>query len=80
MKNSGGILAALLGGAVVGAALGILLAPDKGSETRAKIVDEFDTTKEKVVEALKKTGINLTTNDLEDLVDDIKSEVQDVTA
>lgn len=77
MKNTGGVLAALLGGAVVGAALGLLLAPEKGEETRAKIVDTFDTTKEKVVDALKKRGINLDKSDLEDLVDDIKSGVEE---
>lgn len=78
MKNTGGVLAALLGGAVVGAALGLLLAPEKGEETRAKIVDTYDTTKEKVVEALKKRGINLDKSDLEEFVDDIKSEVEDL--
>ncbi|NLO70712.1 MAG: YtxH domain-containing protein [Porphyromonadaceae bacterium] len=78
MKNTGGVLAALLGGAVVGAALGLLLAPEKGEETRAKIVDTYDTTKEKVVEALKKRGINLDKSDLEELVDDIKAEVEDL--
>lgn len=77
MKNTGGILAALLGGAVVGAALGLLLAPEKGEETRAMIVDSFETTKEKVIEALKKKGINLDKSDLEDLVDDIKSEIEE---
>ena len=77
MKNTGGVLAALLGGAVVGAALGLLLAPEKGEETRAKIVDTFDTTKEKVVDALKIRGINLDKSDLEDLVDDIKSDVEE---
>jgi gas vesicle protein len=74
MKNVGGIMAALLGGAVVGAALGILLAPDAGNETRAKIVDQWDTTKEKIVEALKKKGINLSNKDLDDLVDEMKTE------
>lgn len=38
MKNTGTILGALLFGAVLGAAAGILLAPDKGSETRKKIM------------------------------------------
>lgn len=40
MNNSGKILAALIIGAAVGAAFGILYAPDKGSETRKKINEE----------------------------------------
>lgn len=44
------ILAAFLGGAVVGAAAGILFAPESGEDTRSKIAD-----------ALRKRGIKLCT-------------------
>ncbi|PBQ32995.1 hypothetical protein CNR22_14825 [Sphingobacteriaceae bacterium] len=39
MKNTGTILGALLIGAALGAVAGILLAPDKGSETRKKLME-----------------------------------------
>ena len=39
-NNNGKLISALLVGAAIGGALGILLAPDKGSETRKKISDK----------------------------------------
>jgi gas vesicle protein len=40
MNNSGKILAAAAAGIAAGAVLGILFAPDKGTETRKKITDQ----------------------------------------
>lgn len=83
MKNAGGFLAGILGGAIVGAALGMLFAPEKGEETRAKIADTFEDTKEKfydsidkMTESLKKRGEKLSKTELEDLVDELREKVE----
>ncbi|MBF1076753.1 MAG: YtxH domain-containing protein, partial [Prevotellaceae bacterium] len=52
------ILAAFLGGAAVGAACGILFAPEKGENMRTRIAD-----------AIRKRGIKLNGKELESLVD-----------
>ena len=59
------ILAAFLGGAAVGAACGILFAPEKGSDTSERIID-----------ALRKRGIKLDRKEMEELVDDIADELK----
>jgi len=40
MSNSSKILIGFIAGAAIGGALGILMAPDKGSETRRRIVEK----------------------------------------
>lgn len=40
MSNSTKILLGFVAGAAIGGALGLLLAPDKGSETRRRIVEK----------------------------------------
>lgn len=59
------ILAAFLGGVAVGAACGILFAPEKGEDTR-----------ERIIEALQKRGIRLDRKQMNDLVDDIADELK----
>ncbi|MBR5193424.1 MAG: YtxH domain-containing protein [Bacteroidaceae bacterium] len=60
------ILAAFLGGAAIGAALGILFAPEKGEDTRQKIKD-----------ILREKGIKLNRSEMDELVDKIAAEVKE---
>ena len=64
MKNLG-YLSAFLGGALAGAVVGLLLAPEKGSDTRGKITGAVD-------ECLKKHNIKLSKKDVSDLVDELE--------
>jgi gas vesicle protein len=45
-NNTGNSVLALLVGAAIGAGVGILFAPNKGSKTREKIKEDFDDAKE----------------------------------
>ena len=60
-----GYIGAFLGGSIAGAALGLLLAPEKGSDTRVKITDAVE-------DFLKKHNIKLSRKEVGDLVDDIQ--------
>ena len=60
-----GYIGAFLGGAIAGAALGLLLAPEKSKDTRSKITDTVD-------DFLKKHNIKLSRREVDDLVDDIQ--------
>ncbi len=55
---------AFLGGAAVGAIVGLLMAPEKGEDTRARIV-----------RFLKEKGISLKKEDIDELVKKIENNV-----
>lgn len=67
-SNLKGILIAAGSGLAVGAILGVLFAPDKGSKTRQKIADKASDLKDQFVD--KK-------DDLADMVVKLKSKIQD---
>lgn len=56
---------AFIGGAAVGTAAGLLFAPEKGEDLRARIA-----------EALRKRGIHLSKVDMSELVDEIAEQFE----
>lgn len=52
-QNNSNTIVAVLAGIALGAAAGILFAPDKGANTRGKIKDDFDKRKKKIIDELE---------------------------
>ena len=65
IMKSLGYIGAFLGGAVAGAVIGLLVAPESGKDTRTKVSDTVN-------DFLKKHNIRLSRKEVEDLVDDIQ--------
>lgn len=59
------VICAVVGGAIAGAAVGLLVAPEKGDETRKRIM-----------KALKEKGIYLKKDKMEELVDEIEDQIE----
>lgn len=58
------IISAVIGGAIAGAAIGLLVAPEKGEDTRKKIA-----------RILREKGINLKHSEIDEIADEIEDQL-----
>lgn len=70
-----GIFAAFLGGAALGAAAGILFAPESGKETRRKLAKEGSRLADTLKEKLQEHGLNISNKELESISEELREEL-----
>ena len=69
MKNTAGIITAFLAGAAVGALLGIMFAPEKGSATRTRLRSKAEDLKDEILDGFE----NLREEFMEDMAEPVKA-------
>jgi len=74
MNGSGKIVLGVLAGIAAGALLGILFAPDKGSDTRKKIVKKGEDLKDSL-----KEKYNEFVNSVNEKFEKVKEDISDIT-
>lgn len=84
-NTTGNTLLAILTGVAIGAGIGILYAPDKGSKTRGKLKDGFDDAKNDLQNKLDSVSLQLSDKlttakfDLEETYEDLVSNMSHKT-
>jgi gas vesicle protein len=84
-NNAGNMLIALIGGAAIGAGIGILFAPAKGDKTRAKIKDGYKGAKKELdlqfqgLSKEMKTKLASAKSDLDETYEDLLSNMSNKT-
>ena len=84
-NTTGNTLFAILAGVAIGAGIGILYAPDKGSKTRGKLKDGFDGAKNDLQNKLDSVSVQLSDQlttakfDLEETYEDLVSNMSHKT-